>query len=281
MTTSPHNPALQDPALTADCARCFGLCCAALPFARSADFPEDKAAGQPCRNLQTDFRCGIHSRLRDDGWKGCTVFECFGAGQQVSQVTFDGVSWREAPATGTQMYAVFAVMRQLHEMLWYLREVDELGDDGVATTAVRTELLAHVNSSPERLEAFDVAALRGRVGAVLREASSRHRRSLRAHANTRKSLLRKVAAGADLAGTDLSGRDLRGVDLRGASLIAADLRTSDLRHADLLGADLRDARLSGADLRGALFLTQPQVNAARGDRRTRLSARLRRPSHWD
>ncbi|GAA3867039.1 hypothetical protein GCM10022381_08280 [Leifsonia kafniensis] len=50
--------------------------------------------------------------------------------------------------------------------------------------------------------------------------------------------------------------------------------------ADLLGADLRDARLAGADLSKALYLTQPQMNAARGDQHTRLPSDLEAPSHW-
>ena len=45
----------------ADCADCFGLCCVALPFARSADFAVNKPAGKPCSNLQSDVRCGIHA----------------------------------------------------------------------------------------------------------------------------------------------------------------------------------------------------------------------------
>ncbi len=52
-----------------------------------------------------------------------------------------------------------------------------------------------------------------------------------------------------------------------------------------MGADLRDADLAAADLSRALFLTSPQVHAARGDARTRLPtrlpARLARPGHWD
>ncbi|WP_442277551.1 hypothetical protein [Terrabacter sp. 2YAF2] len=39
--------------LEADCAQCFGLCCVALPFTRSADFPVDKA--EPARAAPT--RC--------------------------------------------------------------------------------------------------------------------------------------------------------------------------------------------------------------------------------
>jgi uncharacterized protein YjbI with pentapeptide repeats len=48
----------------------------------------------------------------------------------------------------------------------------------------------------------------------------------------------------------------------------------------LLGAGLRNANLGGADLSRALYLTQPHINAARGDLRTLLPADLASPSHW-
>ncbi|WP_425519715.1 pentapeptide repeat-containing protein [Streptomyces auratus] len=47
-----------------------------------------------------------------------------------------------------------------------------------------------------------------------------------------------------------------------------------------MGADLRDADLAGADLTGALFLTQAQLNAAKGDAATTLPPSLTRPAHW-
>ena len=60
--------------------RCAGLCCVAPAFAASADFAIDKPAGRPCPNLRDDFRCGIHAELRERGFPGCEVFDCFGAG---------------------------------------------------------------------------------------------------------------------------------------------------------------------------------------------------------
>lgn len=63
-------------------------------------------------------------------------------------------------------------------------------------------------------------------------------------------------------------------------MIAADLRDQDLGRADLLGADLRDTDIRGADLSGTLFLSQSQVNAARGDAGSSIPEGLRRPSHW-
>src|SRR5438270_12612197 len=85
--------------LQADCDRCVGLCCVAPGFSASADFAIDKPPGDPCPNLATapgDFRCRIHERLRAEGFPGCTAYDCFGAGQHVTQVTFRGVDWRRA-----------------------------------------------------------------------------------------------------------------------------------------------------------------------------------------
>lgn len=261
--------------LRADCSSCFGLCCVALPFVRSADFAADKPAGRPCSNLRTDFRCGIHERLRDEGYPGCTVFDCFGAGQKVSQVTFGGTDWRRAPGTAHRMFEVFPVMRQLHELLRYVTEALALP----AARPVHEELrraLARIDGltrgSAESLAGLDVNALRGEVNVPLLRASELARARLPGR--------RKNHRGADLVGARLSGADLRGASLRGALLVAADLSGADLREADLIGADLRDADLRGADLTGALFLTQAQVNAARGDTATVLPPALSRPAHW-
>ncbi|WP_274649108.1 pentapeptide repeat-containing protein [Paenibacillus humicola] len=271
-------------ALRADCESCFGLCCVALPFAASADFALDKAAGRPCPNLQPDFRCGIHDSLRRQGFKGCTVYECFGAGQKVSQVTFGGRDWRQAPASAEAMFESFAVMRHLHELLWYLNEALA----HLATRPFRDEL-SRVLEETEQLTGLDAASLlqvdiascRERANALLLRTSELVRseaiRSLKVPSKRRKAFGR----GADLIGTNLRGADLRAANLRGAYLIAADLRGADLRAADLIGADLRDADLGGANLTGAIFLTQPQINAAKGDAGTKLPPSLIRPEHWN
>ena len=262
-------------ALRADCARCVGLCCVAPAFAASADFAVDKPAGQPCTNLLADFRCGIHADLRDRGYAGCTVFDCFGAGQQVAQVTFAGRDWREAPAIAGQMFAAFTVLRQLHELRWYLTEAltlppaRELRAE-LGRALEETERLA--GEGPERLLALDVAAHRDEVAPLLRRTSELVRAGARGRRLDRR--------GADLIGRKLRGADLRGANLRGAYLIGADLRGADLRLADLIGADLRGADVRGADLAGSIFLTQFQVNAARGDADTTLPAALDRPAHW-
>ena len=261
--------------LRADCERCFGLCCVALPFSASADFAIDKDAGQPCLHLQPDFRCGIHHRLRQKGFPGCTVYDCFGAGQKVAQVTFGGQDWRLAPHTAQQMFEVFPIMRQLHEVLWYLTEALSLPParplhGELALALDQTELITHEH--PDSLIELDVAAHRRDVNALLLRTSELVRAEV-----PRKQQDRR---GADLIGTKLRGADLRGANLRGAYLIGADLRAADLRVADLLGADLRAADLTGADLTGSIFLTQFQLNAAKGDTGTKVPPMLTRPGHW-
>jgi hypothetical protein len=258
--------------LRADCANCAGLCCVAPAFAASADFAIDKPAAAPCPNLQDDFRCGIHAHLRQRGFPGCTVFDCFGAGQRITQETFGGRAWREAPEIAAAQFAVLPVMRQLHEALWYLLEAERLAAAAplraeVRAARERTDRLA--TGSAEELTELDVGAHRQRVGELLGRVSELVR--------TPQGPDRR---NADLMGADLRRRRLRNAGLRGAYLIGADLRGVDLGTADLLGADLRGADVRGTDLGGCLFLTQPQVNAAVGDMSTDLPDALTRPAHW-
>ncbi|MFG1780064.1 pentapeptide repeat-containing protein [Micromonospora sp. NPDC049048] len=261
--------------LRADCARCFGLCCVAPAFSASADFAIDKPAGRPCPNLGADSRCGIHADLRDRGFPGCTVFDCFGAGQRVAQVTFGGRDWRDAPQTAALMFDTFAVMRPLHELLWYLTEAlatrpaQPLRDE-LSVAYDETQRLTR--EPAETLRALDVDAYRGRVNPLLSRAGDAARSR-----GGRPGVDRR---GAHLLGVDLRRADLRRANLRGALLIGADLRGVELGLADLTGADLRGADLRGADLSASLFLHQAQLDAARGDGRTALPPGRTRPGHW-
>ncbi len=259
--------------LRADCANCAGLCCVAPAFAASADFAIDKPAGRPCPNLAPDFRCSIHTDLRQRGFAGCTVYDCFGAGQKVSRLTFAGTDWQRRPDLAPQMFAAFAVMRALHELLWYLSEAralvgaHRLGDE-LAAALEQTEALTAGDA--DALLALDVDAHRQRVNALLQRASA-HARAGSPGVDRR---------GADLIGADLRSTGLRGANLRGALLVGADLRGADLTLADVTGADLRGADLRRADLSGALFLIRSQLDAAYGDQSTALPASLARPAHW-
>lgn len=256
--------------LRADCASCAGLCCVVPAFTASSDFAIGKPSGVACPNLSTgDFGCSIHSELRDRGFAGCTVYDCFGAGQHVVQEHFKGRTWLSSPKIRAEMFATFEVVERLHELLWYLADAVERP----AARPVRDEvdsLREAIERAAEEPRRADVVTLQLRADPLLGEVSS---------------LVRAEAGGQDLRRQDLAGQDLReerleAADLRGAVLIGTDLGDVDLRDADVLGADLRGADVRGADLGTALFLTQFQVNAARGDAGTVLPDWLDRPTHW-
>jgi uncharacterized protein YjbI with pentapeptide repeats len=260
--------------LRADCANCFALCCVAPAFTRSADFAIDKGAGTPCPNLASDFRCGVHTQLRQKGFRGCTVYDCFGAGQKVAQVTYLGANWKDSPDSAREMFDVFTTMRHLHELLWYLTEALTLPAARTLHSELR-RLFDETERSTRKpapdILAIDVDERRREINGLLLEASELARAKFRGSKNFR---------GADLIGAKLRKADLRGANLRGALLIGANLSGADLRNADVIGADFRGANLAGADLTGAIFLIQSQLDAAKGDATATLPASLRRPDHW-
>lgn len=205
----------------------------------------------PCPNLQDDFRCGVHTELIPLGFKGCTVYDCFGAGQAVT-AEFAGQDWKTSSVAGP-MFAAFEERRLEHELRWYVAEALSLPQAAPLYEELRTVTLTRDAVNPLLLRASGLARA-GMRGACLR--------------------------GADLVGKDLRRRRLVGASLRGAALVGADLRGVDLTGADLTGADLRGADLRGTDLSRTLFLLQSQLQSAQGDATTALPASRSRPAHW-
>lgn len=155
------------------------------------------------------------------------------------------------------MFKVFPIVRDLHELAWYLSQARTLpaagGLHGALSRALQeTEQLAGLG--PDGLVELDVAAHRGSVNDLLLAASELVRADVPHKLDYR---------GADLIGSDLHGQDLRGASLKGAYLIEADLRGADLKMVDVIGANLRGADIAGADLRGSIFLIQSQLDSAR------------------
>ncbi|MDQ0430475.1 uncharacterized protein YjbI with pentapeptide repeats [Planomicrobium stackebrandtii] len=282
METNPGD-AYDSTTFQADCANCFGLCCVALAFTASSDFPVDKAAGVPCKNLEDDFCCGIHRNLRLSGYSGCTVFDCLGAGQKVSQQTFGGISWKDRPQSAQQMFQVLPVMQQLHEMMLYLTQAIERHGKGELETELRKSRKAIYGltlASAERLLAIDLHQYRVNINELLVQVSEEVRLK---SGRFNKKMIRKKGPnyqGIDLMGATFQGKGMKGSLFRGTYLIGADLSRADLRNSDFIGADIRNADLSGADLSGSLYLTQMQLNSAKGNCSTKLPALLSRPAHW-
>ena len=114
MRTSPKLPS----ALRADCSRCAGLCCVVHAFYSFQGFAFDKPAHSACGYLTPENRCAIHAKLASRGFPGCVAFDCYGAGQRVTQEFFSGVNWRTLEKSVAQtLFSAYVSCLALHRLM--------------------------------------------------------------------------------------------------------------------------------------------------------------------
>jgi hypothetical protein len=172
-SSSMGHPTKDPPAeLKADCSQCDALCCVSLAFDRGESFSFDKDADAPCQHLQSTNRCEIHETLEARGQLGCATYDCYGAGQRVTQQLFRDVSWRRNPTTRRALFAAFRDLKHVHELRLLLSEAGrlELGSDHAE---LRAKLLAQLQPeaglSVESLRALDIPVLHAQTHAFLRD----------------------------------------------------------------------------------------------------------------
>lgn len=108
-----------------DCDRCAALCCIAYAAEKSPGFAASKQAGELCPKLDSSGLCTIYDRREKEGFSGCMVYDCFGAGQHVVQQLYQGRHWRDDASLLAPMLETFRTMRKAHELLYladYARE---------------------------------------------------------------------------------------------------------------------------------------------------------------
>lgn len=236
--------------LKINCENCCGLCCVSLFFAKVDGFPYDKDAGLPCKNMDEYFKCKIHSELVPKGMKGCLSFDCFGAGQKVTAL-YKRLNWSQNPEIAQEMFLVFNIMQQLNQMLWYLKQAD--------LEELSNEIEALTNLSPKELAKLDLEKYHVIVYSQLKE------------------IVNPKGEPKVLLGKDFGHSNLDGEDFSGACLIASNLEGCSLDSTIFLGADMRDVNIRNTDLSKAGFLTQWQINSAKGNINTKLPAELSIP----
>ncbi|WP_444642500.1 pentapeptide repeat-containing protein [Caproiciproducens sp. R1] len=258
--------------LEPDCEKCSGLCCVALYCAKTDGFPDDKDAGKPCRYLAPDFRCGIHADLKGRKMSGCLAYECLGAGQKTTQIYSSVGDWKTAPGQAEAIFQTFSVLFQLHQILWYLIEAASLTSD--EKTAAAVDALIEEN---QQMSQFSRGSL---LEPDIAGHKSKANRILKKIIGSISSEDPESRQRADFLGKNFRKASLDRKDFSMSLLIAADLEGCSLDKTVFLGADLRDANLKNTDLSRSVFLTQMQINSAKGNRNTRLPDGLRRPSAW-
>ncbi|MEA4987315.1 MAG: pentapeptide repeat-containing protein [Anaerovorax sp.] len=252
-------------------------------FSKQDGFPTDKIAGQPCKNLRDDFCCNVHNDLKKLGLKGCIAYDCFGAGQKVAQVTFKDQNWKNSPNLSKQMFEVFLIMRQLHELLWYLLEASMYEEAHSLHENIHSMIEILKNDtflSPKVIMELDITKKWSDVNCLLIRTSELVRDQKNQELKLPFKYKKTFNGRADLFAADLRKVNLSQANLRGACLIAADAKGVDFTRADLIGADLRDTDIRGADLSKSIFLTQSQINVAKGDINTKLPSSLTRPIEY-
>jgi hypothetical protein len=96
------------PHFRADCSRCCGLCCVMPDHLAVQGFRVDKPAKTPCAHLNALHRCSIHATRRLHAYSACEGFDCFGAGQWITQHLFQGAQWSDSPGLSQQMFAAYS-----------------------------------------------------------------------------------------------------------------------------------------------------------------------------
>lgn len=257
-----------------DCSKCSGLCCIALFFSKADGFPENKIAGKPCLKLENSFRCKIHTELEKLNMKGCIGYDCFGAGQHVTQYTYKGQTWKSLENQSKEIFAVFVIVFQLYQMRYFLEQsmsvipAKELRSN-IQELINENEMLCNANS--KIILNTDIDSYRERVNLILKKVCFLITKCFMQNDNNDKS---------EFLGRNHSKRDLSGLDLSMKLLIAANFDSSIFNGTIFLGADTRDTNFSNADLRESIFLSQGQINSAKGNRNTKLPKYLDYPSTW-
>lgn len=203
------------------------------------------------------------------------AYDCFGAGQKVTQTVYHGKSWKDKDVKPDEMYRVFLAVYQLHQMLWYLNEaallIPAADIYGVIESAIQ-DLDRLIRQTPEALLKLDLEACREKTNLLLKEVWHRVQNTVKSTVEPQKSV--------DFIGKDFKKAVLDGQDFSMSLLIAANLEGCSLGGANFLGADLRDANFKNADLRESIFLTQAQVNTAKGNAYTKLPEFVTCPKTW-
>lgn len=261
--------------LKGDCEKCSGLCCTALFFSKGDGFPENKGAGKPCSKLDKNYRCKIHHELKERHLKGCIGYDCFGAGQHVTQNLYQRETWQTLKEQSQEIFDVFIMIAQLFQIRYFLEESILIVQSKALLNDIQgliDENEALCNATPQAILDIDINRYRSKVNITLKQVCDYVLKPFKGSHN-------KLITG--FIGKNFSSRDMSGLDLSMKLLIAANFDGCIFNGAVFLGADTRDANFSNADLREAVFLTQGQINSAKGNRNAKLPPYLAYPVTWE
>jgi hypothetical protein len=120
-------------------------------------------------HLNDVHRCSIHATRGIHGYPACENFDCFGAGQWITQRVFGGAKWTDSSDLAEQMFAAyrywaprFAAAALIEAALPHVRD-----DARSSLAALMSQLTS--DETPDRLTP-DAARLHRETLAVIRSA---------------------------------------------------------------------------------------------------------------
>lgn len=156
--------------------------------------------------------------------RGCIGYDCFGAGNFVTQSLYHGESWRSQPTRANEMFAVFQTVFSLFQIRYYLewvRLIPEASDLQPAAEALIAENLGLCSQSPKTLAALEIDSYRSRANAILKEVCGRATKERASGLPlAAEQMLGRRFKNQDLSGLDLSMRLLKGQTLTAVALMA-------------------------------------------------------------
>jgi hypothetical protein len=164
------------PQLRADCSRCAGLCCVVHAFYSEQGFAYDKPAHSPCQHLTCGNRCGIHAELPSRGFPGCVAFDCYGAGQRVTQEICSGTDWRTSDQHAVrELFAAYVSCLALHRLMamLVLAEATLSPLEEPRLQLERQQLEELCRSAEARNGSLDIATLEKEILALVMSVSGR------------------------------------------------------------------------------------------------------------
>ena len=154
----------------ADCSRCCGLCCVVPDQLAVQGFRVDKAAETPCAHLNALHRCSIHATRHMHGYPACQGFDCFGAGQWITQHLFKGAAWTHSPDLAGEMFLAYRHWAPRFEAAALIEAaLPHVRDDARRSLVARMTELTTAEAAGQ-LNPTDAARLRRETLALIRSA---------------------------------------------------------------------------------------------------------------
>ena len=157
----------------ADCSRCCGLCCVAPAQLAVQGFGVDKPAARPCAHLNEQNRCAIYAQRSKQGYPACESFDCYGAGQWVTETLSGGADWTASPDLAREMFAAYSRWLPRFEAAALIEAaLPHVRDDARSSLAAMMSALT-TNDLSGAVELHDEKQLRPRVLGLIRSALMR------------------------------------------------------------------------------------------------------------